>query len=90
MFSQLLSHLTTATSASEVKIITRKLDLRRNSLDVPNVAVQVMSLHINKHDPSIISRPPNVSPVHSQHADQREEIPLAVHRVQDLHPVRNL
>ena len=32
-------------------------------------------------------RSPYLSPVHQEHDDQREEVPLAVHRVQDLHPV---
>ena len=34
-------------------------------------------------------RSPHLSPVHWEHADQCQEISLAVHRVQDLHPVWN-
>ena len=46
MFSPLLSHLTTATSVSEGKRITRKQELPRNSLDVPNVDAQVFKIVI--------------------------------------------
>ena len=41
MFSELLSRLTTVTSVLEAKIITRKLELRKNSLVVLNVDAQV-------------------------------------------------
>lgn len=43
MFSQLLSQLTTVTSVLEAKTITRKLELQKNSLHVPNVDAQVFS-----------------------------------------------
>ena len=41
MFSELLSRQTTVTSVLAAKIITRKLELRKNSLVVLNVDAQV-------------------------------------------------
>ena len=35
-------------------------------------------------------RPPLLPPVHQEHDGERAQVPLAVHRVQDLHAVRHL
>ena len=37
----------------------------------------------------LLFRSPNLPAVHQQHDGQREEVPMAVHRVQDLYTVRH-
>ena len=84
------THPTTVISAWVMLTTTRRPEPLRSSSLVQSAEDQVRDWKYNFVQlKQLCFRSPHLSPVHWEHADQCQEISLAVHRVQDLHPVWN-